>query len=436
MVFMHILLHSIPYARPGIMIARKYRTKVSHLLAVIGYMSLIVGVLYLLSSFFQYTHQREPLQRAAMYFLAGGLITLAARFVMIIFPQQQRIDVSPAVRRRRDYSRNLRRPPRDEVQSGETGSVMLFALILLGLLATLATHHLVTTRMVQAEAAVRMEIQALRLAALDGARAAMQALADDEDLLVDHPGEAWAKVVEVIDPANTSRMVTTTDLNRKFDLNNMSVALTGDELAPDRVLSGILIYCDILTPGPKLDALRDWTDPDPSGVYEDLHYRDYRNPGYTTPGRALFGMSELFMVEGWTPALFAPRAESIGRTAFNGSLADCTTIIPVSRERIIPVNINTASPDLLLALFGYGREALVENLVARRKNHPLPAVDTLLHMAGLDESAALVPYLDVRSSWFHIHAAAFRENGRRVRLDLVVRRETDGRVEVVQATFS
>ena len=108
--------------------------------------------------------------------------------------------------------------------------------------------------------------------------------------------------------------------------------------------------------------------------------------------------------------------------------------MPQPRARLIPLNINTASPAVLQGVFGIGREMVIERIMTRREEAPFRNTDFLADFLGREDYQTVSPYLDVRSHFFHIQATAYRE-GKTARIHVLARRSDDGRLDAIQATF-
>ena len=416
---------------------RKYRKRLVTLLVVCSVLCLAIGLMIAFAAMLRMEHERGPFLRLGMYFLGGGGALLGLYGVLFAVPDFLSDRRSGTSSRRRAVARAYQRPakasPPPGPRRGESGGILVVVLVLLGLVAAAATHAIVTSRADLRLARARADQGLLRLAALDSARAALQQLADDPDLELDHLNEPWATARESTDPAGITRLVRITDAQRAFDLNNLAVDPTGDAMSPRDVLTSVMMQGGQMRPGTAIEALRDWLDADDSGPWESRHYLE-QDPPARIANRLLYGWSELYQVHAWTPDLLAPSPYRRPGAPFEHNLGEALTLIPAPRTRVIPVNLNTATPSTLHGLFGFGREGLVERILARRADTPYRTTAFLAELLGPPSYAALAPYLDVRSEFFLVQSSAFRD-GRMARLDLVVRRTRDGRVSAVQAIF-
>jgi type II secretory pathway component PulK len=415
---------------------RKYRKRLVTLIVVCSLLCLTIGLLIAFAAMLRMEHERGPFLRLGLMFLGGGTALLAIYGLVFALPDALADRRSGTFSRRRAVARAYQRPARPSpppARRGEAGSILVIVLVLLGLIATAATHAIVTARAELRLARARADRGLLHLAALDSARAALQQLADDPDLDLDHLGEPWATARESTDPAGITRLVRITDAHRAFDVNNLAVDPPGDALPPREILQSMMVQGGQLRPGTAIEALRDWIDADDSGPWEARYYLEQEPPARIA-NRLLYDWSELFQVHTWSADLLAPSPYRRPGAPFEHNLGEALTLIPAARTRVIPVNLNTATASTLHGLFGFGREGLVERILARRTDTPYRTTAFLAELLGAPAYAALVPYLDVRSEFFLVQSSAFRD-GRMARLDLIARRTRDGRVNALLAHF-
>lgn len=277
-----------------------------------------------------------------------------------------------------------------------------------------------------ASAAALAEEEELRVLAAEGCRGGMWRLANDADLAVDHSGEPWAQPVTVESGGATMR-VRVEDAGRRLDWNNLACAQQPGRDFP-AVARVLLVCCGRFGGESFVDALRDYADPDADGPWEDDAYR--RAGRETRPAnRPLWGAGELRSVAGFASVERPdPEAE---RGAFDGDLWAASTVVPAAREATLPVNVNTAGREVLLAVAGLEREALVGEVEALRTVRPLESL-SLLAAASPGAAAALQGALDVRSRHYLVTAEVRNARGRRWRAEAWVERGDDGAVRCLQ----
>lgn len=381
------------------------------LFKLLGWMLIAAHLVFLLSGVLTQYTERDARLRWAMYYLLGGVLCLL---------------VSWLIDRTSWRSRSRRRPSYAE----EEGSVLILVLVMLALVSGIVLETQVSARAMHRLESARVQREQLRHAAGAGVWDAVRRLADDEDLAVDHAWEPWAQPVSTLNPDGIRVDVSVRDENRWFDVNNLSLPDRTD-LRPARViLRDILTQCGHLTPATPVQALGDWVDSDDRGLLESFHYQE-RDPAYSTANRVLYSWAEWLSVEGWRKEDFDPRPRVEPPGPFRGTLSDAVTVLPVPRVSPVPVNLNTATADTLRGVLGLEQEALVRELISRRKAAPLRSLDAAVSAVDPDALQMLLPYLAVRSAYFRIEAEAILGESRQ-RIQVLARREPGGTVEVLR----
>jgi general secretion pathway protein K len=220
------------------------------------------------------------------------------------------------------------------MRARQLGVAIVLAMGVVALAALAATAILVSqstwSRQVELTAG-HAQAQLLIQAGLDWARAV---LSDDRRASnVDHLGEPWALRLPPIPVENGSLAGHIEDQQGKFNLNNLlkdgKVNLA--QLAHFRRLLSIL---DL--PPALAGALADWIDadsePQPQDGAEDAYYGSLQTP-YLAANRPLIDVAELALVRGFDDNVRA-------------RLRPFVTALP----RITAVNVNTASPEVLVAV--------------------------------------------------------------------------------------
>lgn len=415
---------------------RKSVRKISTLLIVLGLLCVLIGLIIAASGLAQLAPDQPRFFRAGLIYGLVGATCFAAQFLFFKLPGILQDRRSETARRRRENSMNFVRPSslRRRPQDPSEGSVLIFVLVVLGIVSIFSLRAVVGSRADHQKAEVDMQHELLKLAAIDGLRHAMQKLADDEDLSIDHPGESWAEKMETTDPSGLSRVVSVADAQRVFDLNNLAAPSLGGAIPASEVLATIMVMAGSMRPGLQVEALRDAMDQDDEGPFENTHYKDKPTPS-SIPNRPLYGMGEVFSVDGWTPEMFVRSNVKTPGNPFNNDLVDCVGLIPAPRPQAIPVNIYTADAAVLKGMFGPGNEGVVQRLMFLRGGTLRSDIDFLSDLLGADVFMRMAPYLAVRSSWFEISSAAYNRDGRSAHLHAIAYRSEDGKVDLVKAVF-
>ncbi|UCF74369.1 MAG: type II secretion system minor pseudopilin GspK [Betaproteobacteria bacterium] len=204
--------------------------------------------------------------------------------------------------------------------------------------------------------ASHVQAQAVLQAGADWARAL---LSDDRRISnLDHLGEPWALKLPPMRVENGELLGKIEDQQGAFNLNNLvtegKINLT--QLATFRRLLAILGLPDELG-----DALADWIDednqPQPRSGAEDAYYLSL-DPPYLAANRPLTDVDELALVRGFDVNVRA-------------RLRPYVAALPGSR----PVNVNTASPEVLAAVIEGLDLGGAEVLVAQRDRAYYRSVD-------------------------------------------------------------
>ena len=163
----------------------------------------------------------------------------------------------------------------------------------------------------------------------------------------DNHSEIWNKPIAGIELEDAILSGRLTDLDSKFNLNNLLINGTVDEKSHEyfkRILLNLELDAAIA------DKIIDWIDTDqtprPHGAEDNLYMS--KSPSYRTAGQYFFHISELKLVDGINERTYQ-------------RLKAYVTVLPILANRPTKLNINTASTLLLLSLDSRitSKEALV-----------------------------------------------------------------------------
>ncbi len=311
------------------------------------------------------------------------------------------------------------------------GGALVFVLVMLGVLVTLLVHMLAESRTAGALASSILEREKLGAIASDAVRRAMQRLADDEDLLVDHMKEPWADPEALTDPAGVTVRTRIEDDGRRLDLNNLAMD-PGIERRrpPEDILQDLFFLCGDPNPSERIEALQDWVDEDSDGRFEAPFYLAKKPPS-APPNRPLISWNEWTRVEGFSRAWIEDPSAGSAEPDSLPRIRDLVTLLPGRHNRTVPINLNTASEALLTVVFGRGQEYLARAVITLREAEPLRSADGIAALADPIRMTRLMPWLDLKSEWFRIDSTAAGARSR-VRVEALVKRESDGTVKVVR----
>ena len=173
-------------------------------------------------------------------------------------------------------------------------------------------------------------------AAIDWGRAVLE----DDSRDVDHEGERWATPIPPLEAEGGTVTGTLRDAQGLINLNDLvrnGKASQGDVLTVRRLFSELKLNPDLV------NAMVDWMDADsevrsPGGA-EDMQYLAL-DPPYRAANRPLVDVDELYRVQGFNRDIVE-------------RLRPFVTVLPVPT----PVNVNTASGEVLAALCGVSEDA-------------------------------------------------------------------------------
>lgn len=232
-----------------------------------------------------------------------------------------------------------------------------------------------------------------------GAEGWVKHILQRDDPQKDSLDEDWALNLPPISVEGAQLAGHVEDLQGRFNLNN--VVLQGKAHKPAVELFQHLLQSLEMSPD-LAQALVDWIDEDmdvsfPGGA-EDDEYLSMPVP-YRAANRPLISPSELLLIKGFTPEIYAV-------------LAPLVTALPIPT----PININTAPPQVL-ALLGEGVSAGdLEAVVALRNDKPFTTTDELLKDGAFQGRAQLLKQpgvLSVKSDFFLLQGAArFGDRGK------------------------
>ncbi len=237
---------------------------------------------------------------------------------------------------------------------------------------------------------------------------------DRRDNNVDHPGEVWATILPPIDVEGAMVSGWIEDQQGRFNLNNL-VDAAGAPVALQVERFRRLLRVLGINEG-LADAVIDWIDPDaevrfPDGA-EDPAYLEMEPP-YRPANSPMVHPSELLLVDGITPEIFATLLPHI-----------CT--LPEQSA----VNVNTATIPVLMSLAADLSESQAEQLVADRDNEGYQTVEEFLAHPALMQGLTDVTGIAVSSIYFMANSNVRYERNE-VILHSLLRRGMDGRTNAI-----
>lgn len=320
-------------------------------------------------------------------------------------------------------------------ESGKEGAVLILVLVLVALITGLVLQAQISARgRLRLHEANLRQVQ-LHNAATEGIRQALEILASDADLKVDHLDEPWTKPFRYTDPDHVSVFVSIEDENRYFDINNLSVPYVpgSTHRNPIDIYLDLLNQCGEFSAVVLGNALLDWIDEDDQGLNETSFYLE-QDPSYQPGNRLVYQWNEVLWIDGYTRTMFDRRVQTSMFEAFESDLIDSITILPVPRPAAIPVNLNTAAKGALRGVLGMGYEGLVDTILATRLIRPIRSLAAVAVAEDPEVVAMWQPYVTVQSSYFRIQAAAHIE-GHSEQIQVLALRTGEGDMRILQWVF-
>ncbi len=294
---------------------------------------------------------------------------------------------------------------------------LILVLLLLGLLVGLV---------IQAQSSARLALRSeesstaraqLRAAATDAAWGALALLAADADLQVDHTNEPWARPLDRVLPGGIETSVQVADENGRFDVNSLAAKLpdTAKRL-PVEIVADLLALTNLPAPEVRARILKDWIDADREGPREADYYR-----GLNPPLAIADAMME-------SPQELAAVLALAGAT---GAAPAGLAVLPDRAARILPVNLNTAGREVIMAILGPQYRSAADTLCRTRDAGPLASAAWVTRLLKTGADNPWAPYLAVHSSYFSVTARAVKDN-RSAEVHALVFRDARGEVEILR----
>ena len=259
-------------------------------------------------------------------------------------------------------------------------AVMILVLAVTMILANIFYRHQIDV----SQAAVSLHTDQALLIALSGEGWAQELLIEDgkqsQGSPVDHYGEIWAQAMPLFPVEGGTLTGCISDLQSRINLNNFSRYAVGNQLQdemnkPDqngfaKTWLNLLELLQIPSSPAKVATITDWIDPDDnilsSWGAEQPDYESY-DPPRRVANQPMTDVTELAAVSGYTVQevqMLMPWITALPGAGTSQLGASATT----------PININTASEEILLALGGFYGQQFVDTVAQGR---PFSNIDAL-----------------------------------------------------------
>lgn len=294
----------------------------------------------------------------------------------------------------------MTRPSAQSFSIPRHGGALVLALVVLIACVSLLTgvQHVLARR------DIRLRIQRTRVnlesALLLGLERAAGILALDEDLLVDHPGEDWARPREFTTPDGVHLRLEMTDAQGGFDLNRLRRRPRPGELRTDwDVFEDLLAASDLAVEPDLLRTLRE-------AILE-------HELVFPTPGSIMeLEPRTLLWLEAGLPL----------------------TTLPPPPAGQWPVNLNSVEPRVLRALAGDALAAWVDTVLSARQREPLQSVSAQTRLLPPPVARVLNQALSVNTRYVAVGLEAETDHTVQT-LTALLHRGIGGEVEVVRCRW-
>lgn len=291
------------------------------------------------------------------------------------------------------------------IVKNERGMVLLMVLLVVALLATILTELSFSTLVDMRLAETFRDTTRANYLARGGLEVGKMILQDDSNAY-DSTDELWAIGVQEYPVAEGAVTIEIIDLDGRVDLNRLVTPQGNiDVVIKDRYLR-LLEQLDVDKPDALVATLIDWIDPDDNlevGGAENSVYISLSEP-YQCKNGSLDTLDELALVEGYSPELVKQLRPHV--TAYGSA----------------QVNVNTASPEVLMALAEEMDITAVETLLEARQQEPFTVISQVKDLPGMESLYGFIYlHLEVKSQRYQIVSTGRVNDGRTTIIGVVAK---------------
>jgi len=254
-----------------------------------------------------------------------------------------------------------------------SGAALIVTLLVVVVLTVTVTEFLYATWVDYALAADFRDDSKAVHAVRAGVRAARAIIVEDfkQAKAFDSHNEMWAQPSIPIPFYNSFVFITIQDEYGKLNLNSLVKAQTGRPTGGvnegmykvfQRLLENIDVDIEVA------DAITDWIDADNDGYYEYGIYQSKEFP-YDCKNYYLDSLDEIKLIDGVTPEVFQKLKKHV----------------TVGSTKSKKININTASPELIMALHDNISRPLMETIINARKEASFKKIPDLKELSGFED---------------------------------------------------
>lgn len=241
-----------------------------------------------------------------------------------------------------------------------------------------------------------------------------QFLADDRrDNEIDHNGEDWATRLPPLPVEGGQVQGFLEDLQGRFNLNSLNLSGEPGKLARER-FERLLRQLEL---NPQITStIQDWLDPDievrfPAGAEDDFYLG--LDPAYRTANQNMFSPSELLLLKDLDKEIYE-------------KLRPYVTTLPTNT----PININTASVEVLLSLADDLSNSEIAGLLKKREDKAYKSVEDFLAEEIFAGKNIPLEGLSVNSDYFLMQARADIGHVQQTLTSIFVR-DNEGRIQTI-----
>lgn len=276
--------------------------------------------------------------------------------------------------------------------NGRGGFILVVVLLIVTLLVSLVTVFISQVYLESGAAKGYFEASQSSLYAAGGVQGGAQLLQQElKNRSYSSLDDTWARPLTLDDPLQGRLRIIIEDEGAKLNLN--AIVLPNGTFNQQYYDMARRLFSILKLPLEPLDAVADWVDedstPNPGGA-ESSWYQGQKEP-YLPRNRPLITLEELRMVKGMAEIF--------------DTLRPFVTVYANSGGSVVaaPININTASREILMALDEQIDKGMAERIISYRKENPFKNTAELGRVAGMEQiSTRLQTRISTKGTVFRI----------------------------------
>jgi general secretion pathway protein K len=240
---------------------------------------------------------------------------------------------------------------------------------------------------------------------------------DKKNSTIDTLDEDWAIEIPPLPVDGGSIQGKLTDLQACISVNSLVNGATVNAVIEDRLNQ---LFNNLGIKVNLTQAITDWIDPDldtknPDGA-EDSYYMNLEKP-YRTANTPLNSISELRLIKGFEDS-----------SIYDLVKPHLCAFIPVGND--IPINVNTASTEVLQSLSAGMTATVVENILQQRKDTPFNSANDFTSFSKINP---IITNIDVSSDYFLLETQAKIGQANKIMYSIIYR-DAAGETKIISRT--